>query len=185
MIANNKDEYNRMVSKRASTLFEQEELLLFKMQPQKVTIDDLCQELLELRKHNRKQERRLRDLEKQYTEMAMSAHFIGNYEPSRPTMKKEVKQRRKTEYSEGEFDSTKSPYPDKKIPTPLERASGAPSPSLQGNQNHLFRSVGPRRDEGARTMQRWNPALQRNESDLPLKPSGVPLKKNPFLQNKQ
>ena len=31
VIANNKDEYNRMVSKRASTLLEQEELHLFKV----------------------------------------------------------------------------------------------------------------------------------------------------------
>ena len=125
----------------------------------------------------------MRDLEKQYTEMAMSAHFIGNYEPSRPTMKKEAKQRRKPEYSEGEFDSTKSPNP--KIPTPQDRTPGAPSPSLQSNQNHLFRNVGPRREEGPRTMQRWNPALQRNETEIPLRGTGIPLKKNPFLQNKQ
>ena len=84
IIKSNKFEYENLVSAKIINTMEKSTYEFHGGSKKTSTIDQVYQELIDLREHNRILEKRVKGLEKQNIEITKNLNFVGNHEPSRP-----------------------------------------------------------------------------------------------------
>ena len=83
----NQQDYEQLVSAKVLTGMEKSSYEFHGAGHKSNSIDAVYQELIALREHNRKLEKRVKTLEKQNIDISKNLNFVGNNEPARPVFK--------------------------------------------------------------------------------------------------
>lgn len=104
IIKSNKQDYENLVSAKVLNTMEKSTFEYTGGAQKYNTIDQVYQELIELRENNRILEKRVKTLEKQNIDITKNLNYVGNNEPARPVFKQRKVNQRAGYQEDSEID---------------------------------------------------------------------------------